>query len=96
MPARWPSARKMRGFCAAASGAPFFGPCRARRARASQPARSADRQFDDCNLTLKQLDTIAEVVAQRILSNLHTRVAYPSMREEKKVDNVIPMAGKME
>jgi putative nucleotidyltransferase with HDIG domain len=59
-------------------------------------ARSADRQFDDCNLTLKQLDTIAEVVAQRILSNLHTRVAYPSMREEKKVDNVIPMAGKME
>lgn len=59
-------------------------------------ARSADRQFDDCNLTLKQLDTIAEVVAQRILSNLHTRVAYPSMREEKKVDNVIPMSGKME
>lgn len=59
-------------------------------------ARSADRQFDDCNLTLKQLDTIAEVVAQRILSNLHTRVAYPSMREEKKMDNVIPMSGKME
>lgn len=59
-------------------------------------ARSADRQFDDCNLTLKQLDTIAEVVAQRILSNLHTRVAYPSMREEKKVDNVIPMSGKVE
>lgn len=59
-------------------------------------ARSADRQFDDCNLTLKQLDIIAEVVAQRILSNLHTRVAYPSMREEKKVDNVIPMSGKVE
>ena len=59
-------------------------------------ARSADRQFDDCNLTLKQLDTIAEVVAQRILSNLHTRVAYPSMREEKKMDNVIPMSGKMD
>lgn len=59
-------------------------------------ARSADRQFDDCNLTLKQLDTIAEVVARRILSNLHTRVAYPPMREEKKVDNVIPMSGKME
>ena len=59
-------------------------------------ARSADRQFDDCDLTLKQLNTIAEVVAQRILSNLHTRVAYPSMREEKKMDNVIPMSGKME
>ncbi|MBX3175777.1 MAG: HDIG domain-containing protein [Candidatus Hydrogenedentes bacterium] len=60
-------------------------------------ARSADRQFDDCNLTLKQLDIIAEVVSQRILSNLHTRVAYPPAREEeRKMDNVIPMSGKME
>lgn len=61
-------------------------------------ARSADRQFDDCDLTLKQLDTIAEVVSRRILSNLHTRVAYPSMREEaeKKLDNVVPLSGKME
>ena len=59
-------------------------------------ARSADRQFDDCNLTLKQLDTISEVVAQRTLSNLHTRVEYPSMREEKKMDNVIPLSGKMD
>ncbi len=49
-------------------------------------ARSADRQFDDCNLTLKQLDTIAEVVSQRILSNLHTRVAYPAAREEESDD----------
>lgn len=56
-------------------------------------ARSADRQFDDCNLTLKELDTIAEVVAQRILSNLHTRVAYPPMRQEENVDNIIPMTG---
>ena len=59
-------------------------------------ARSADRQFDDCNLTLKQLDTIAEVVAQRIVSNLHTRVAYPSAREEDNVDNIVPMAGNAE
>jgi membrane-associated HD superfamily phosphohydrolase len=56
-------------------------------------ARSADRQFDDCNLTLKQLDTIAEVVSQRILSNLHTRVAYPPARPEENVDNIIPMTG---
>ncbi len=59
-------------------------------------ARSADRQFDDCNLTLKQLDTIAEVVAQRTLSNLHTRVAYPATRAEDDVDNIIPMAGNSE
>lgn len=56
-------------------------------------ARSADRQFDDCNLTLKQLDTISEVVAQRILSNQHTRVAYPAAQKEDNVDNVIPMTG---
>lgn len=56
-------------------------------------ARSADRQFDDCNLTLKELDTIAEVVSQRILSNLHTRIAYPPTRPEENVDNIIPMSG---
>jgi len=59
-------------------------------------ARSADRQFDDCNLTLKQLDTIADVVAQRIVSSLHTRVAYPSMSVEDKVDNIVPMTGNAE
>ncbi len=45
-------------------------------------ARSSDRQFDDCNLTLKQLNTIAEVISKRIVSSLHTRIAYPEMRPE--------------
>ena len=55
--------------------------------------RAADRQFDDCNLTLKQLDTIAEVVTKQMMSNLHTRVAYPDLKEER-VDNVIALPGK--
>jgi hypothetical protein len=55
--------------------------------------RSADRQFDDCNLTLKQLDTIAEVVTQRIVTNLHTRLAYPERKPEHKADNVIALGG---
>ncbi|MBI2425166.1 MAG: HDIG domain-containing protein [Candidatus Hydrogenedentes bacterium] len=54
-------------------------------------SRSADRQFDDCDLTLKQLNVIAEVVTQRVLTNLHTRIAYPDLKQEKKVANVIPM-----
>ncbi|HPO13619.1 MAG TPA: HDIG domain-containing protein [Candidatus Hydrogenedentes bacterium] len=58
-------------------------------------ARAADRQFDDCNLTLKQLDTIAEVVSRRIMSNLHTRLAYPEPAPEK-VTNVIAMPGGVE
>ena len=59
-------------------------------------ARSADRQFDECHLTLKQLDVIAEVVSNRIMSNLHTRLAYPEPKPaepEKKTDNVIVMSG---
>jgi cyclic-di-AMP phosphodiesterase PgpH len=57
--------------------------------------RAADRQFDNCNLTLKQLDTIAEVVTKQILTNLHTRVAYPNMTDkEEHVDNVVALPGK--
>ncbi len=58
-------------------------------------ARAADRQFDDCNLTLKQLDTIAEVVSRRIMSNLHTRLAYPEAAAGKAA-NVIAMTGGVE
>ena len=56
--------------------------------------RSADRQFDDCHLTLKELDIIGDVVASRVLSMSHTRVAYPDASgEEKGVSNVIPLSG---
>jgi len=59
--------------------------------------RSADRQFDDCNLTLKELDIIGDVVTQRLLSTLHTRVAYPdTSRTGREVSNVIPMSGSPE
>lgn len=56
-------------------------------------ARSADRQFDDCDLTLKQLDTIAEVVTRRMMTGLHTRLAYPDVKPEMKTDNVIWISG---
>ncbi len=56
-------------------------------------ARYEDGQFDDCDLTLRQLNNIAGVVSRRIMTHLHTRVAYPDMKDETKVDNVIPLSG---
>jgi len=56
-------------------------------------SRAESRQFDDCNLTLKQLNTIAEVVSQRVVTNLHTRIAYPDAKPQKKAANVVPISG---
>lgn len=58
-------------------------------------ARAADRQFDDCNLTLRQLDTISGIVSKRIMSSLHARISYPEPRRDDhlEVSNVIPMQG---
>ena len=56
-------------------------------------SRSADHQFDECNLTLKDLDTIKEVVTRRVVSALHPRIAYPERRTTPRMDNVIPLSG---
>lgn len=55
-------------------------------------ARNADRQFDDCNLTLKQLDTIAEVVTQRMVSAMHGRIAYTEDDRDNDT-NIVPLPG---
>jgi putative nucleotidyltransferase with HDIG domain len=51
-------------------------------------ARGADRQFDESGLTLKELDAIKEAVTRRMLTALHTRIAYPEQPR-----NVIPISG---
>ena len=57
-------------------------------------SRSKDRQFDQCDLTLRDLDTISDVVTQRVLSTLHTRIAYPPQpKQADNADNVIPLSG---
>ena len=58
-------------------------------------ARSGDGQFDECDLTLRDLDTISEVVSKRIVSSLHRRISYPDHRPEQKEEasNVIPLSG---
>lgn len=56
-------------------------------------ARNADRQFDDCNLTLKQLDLIAEEVTKRAVSNLHGRISYSEEEKDNDTGNIVPMHG---
>lgn len=56
-------------------------------------ARLEDRQFDECDLTLKDLDTIAELLTKRVVGSLHSRIAYPEMKKEEGERNIIPMPG---
>ena len=50
--------------------------------------RADDGQFDECDLTLRQLDIIEAAVARRMLSMMHTRVAYPDNVYEKKMQPI--------
>ena len=58
-------------------------------------SRAEDRQFDECDLTLRDLDIIAEAVTRQILSSMHRRIAYPdrkSAREGAPADNIIRLS----
>ncbi|NUM54264.1 MAG: HDIG domain-containing protein [Candidatus Hydrogenedentes bacterium] len=59
-------------------------------------SRASDRQFDECQLTLKDLDTIAEVLTKRVASTQHRRIAYPEQKPEAPAANVIPLSGGQE
>ncbi len=50
-------------------------------------ARSEDNQFEDCDLTLKQLSQIRDVTARVLASSMHTRIAYPkeeTLKDEER------------
>lgn len=47
-------------------------------------ARSDDNQFEDCNLTLRQLTQIRDVVARALFNTMHTRVAYAMPSDSSK------------
>lgn len=55
--------------------------------------RAEDGQFDDCDLTLRNLSTIAEVLTARVMTAQHGRIAYPDKQPGKTTPNVIPMQG---
>jgi putative nucleotidyltransferase with HDIG domain len=52
-------------------------------------SRSNDRQFDECDLTLKQLDVIGNVLTKIVCSTHHSRVSYPEKPEQEEATNVI-------
>ncbi|HNT88947.1 MAG TPA: HDIG domain-containing protein, partial [Candidatus Hydrogenedentes bacterium] len=56
-------------------------------------ARAADGQFDECDLTMKDLNVIASLLMRRVLSASHTRIAYPEMKKEDGGANIIRMPG---
>lgn len=51
--------------------------------------RAEDRQFDECDLTLRDLDTVAEVISKRLTTSMHRRVAYPDQKPAQTAPNVI-------
>ena len=61
-------------------------------------ARADDGQFDQCDLTLKDLDTIKAIVTSRLVSFAHQRISYPDQKDEKDVrpPNVVALRGGQE
>jgi putative nucleotidyltransferase with HDIG domain len=56
-------------------------------------SRAEDDQFSECDVTLKDLDTIRDVVTSRMLSSMHRRIAYPDQGDARQKANVIPLSG---
>jgi len=48
-----------------------------RAASADDAGRIADRQLDECELTLAELHTIAERFRFTLMTMMHTRISYP-------------------
>ncbi len=60
--------------------------------------RFMDEQFDECNLTLKDLHTLFLSFSESIISMQHQRIAYPSApsQRDKEIDKVAPQGKKNE
>jgi len=49
--------------------------------------RLMDGQFDDCNITLKELHLVEQAVVKMVCAIYHGRVAYPGDRTKEKKEN---------
>lgn len=56
-------------------------------------ARANDRQFDECDLTLRELDIMKDVITKRMLTSLHGRISYPEQPPRSQPGKVIRMPG---
>jgi hypothetical protein len=43
-----------------------------------------DEQFDECNLTLKDIEKIRKVFSKVLLQMFHKRIEYPDVKEVKE------------
>ena len=50
-------------------------------------ARLQDGQFDQCDLTFKELAKIEDALTKSLVAHHHARIAYPDSRDEKKNPN---------
>jgi len=55
--------------------------------------RLNDGQFDDCDITLKELHRVEESLVKSLCSFYHARVAYPKTSETKKPTDPVPVMG---
>jgi len=46
--------------------------------------RLDDHQFNECDLTMKELDKIAESLKETVIGMFHSRIEYPDDKELKK------------
>ena len=51
--------------------------------------RLDDGQFDDSNLTLRELRAIEDSMIKSLIANYHGRVKYPGQRSRKMIMNVL-------
>jgi putative nucleotidyltransferase with HDIG domain len=50
--------------------------------------RLDDNQFNECDLTLRELDKIAETLKETVIGMFHSRIEYPDDKELKKLKEV--------
>jgi len=58
-------------------------------------ARLDDRQFDECDITMRNLDSVIDVVSARLSATMHQRLAYPGQQGsgDAKAGNIVRMSG---
>jgi hypothetical protein len=49
--------------------------------------RLLDHQFDDCNLTLRELRQIEDSIIKSICALRHARISYPTEKDEEGDEN---------
>jgi putative nucleotidyltransferase with HDIG domain len=50
--------------------------------------RLDDHQFNECDLTLRELDKIAETLRETVIGMFHSRIEYPDDKELKKMKEI--------